>query len=379
MTQSKSGFSWQRVRALCLKEIRQILRDPASWLIAVLIPLLLLFIFSYGINLDANRLHIGLLQQEKSEAALSFSHTLSASPFIIPIVSDNRQQLIKLMQKGKIRGIVVIPVNFSSQLASASDAASIQLITDGSEPNTAVFVQNYIRGAWQIWQQQRAADKGLATEPLIHIDLRYWFNQPAISQHFIIPGAISVIMTVVGAILTSLVVAREWERGTMEALLSTEVTRSELLLCKLIPYYFLGMLAMTLCVLFSVFIARVPLRGSLVIIFFISSLFLLSTLGMGLLISTLSRNQFNASQIALNAAFLPAIMLSGFVFQINSMPLVVRLITYIVPARYFVSALQTLFLAGNIPSAVMINLLCLTATAVIFIGLTWLNTKRRLD
>lgn len=176
---------------------------------------------------------------------------------------------------------------------------------------------------------------------------RYWFNPAAISQHFIIPGAVTIIMTVIGAILTSLVIAREWERGTMEALLSTEVTRVELLLCKLIPYYFLGMLAMLLCMLVSVFILGVPYRGSLVVLFFITSLFLLSTLGMGLLISTITRNQFNAAQVALNAAFLPSIMLSGFIFQIDSMPAVIRAVTYIIPARYFVSTLQSLFPGGE--------------------------------
>jgi ABC-type multidrug transport system permease subunit len=183
--------------------------------------------------------------------------------------------------------------------------------------------------------EQRAEDRGETFEPLIDVQTRYWFNPAAISQHFIIPGAVTIIMTVIGAILTSLVVAREWERGTMEALLSTEVTRVELLLCKLIPYYFLGMLAMLLCMLVSVFILGVPYRGSLVMLFFITSLFLLSTLGMGLLISTITRNQFNAAQVALNAAFLPSIMLSGFIFQIDSMPAVIRAVTYIIPARYF--------------------------------------------
>ncbi len=199
--------------------------------------------------------------------------------------------------------MVVIPVDFDRQMARPGADAPLQLITDGSEPNTANFAQGYVEGIWQIWQQQRAEDRGETFEPLIDVQMRYWFNPAAISQHFIIPGAITIIMTVVGAILTSLVVAREWERGTMEALLSTEITRAELLLCKLIPYYFLGMLAMLLCMLVSVFILGVPYRGSLPILFVITSLFLLSTLGMGLLISTITRNQFNAAQVALNAAF----------------------------------------------------------------------------
>ena len=372
-------FSWRRLRALCVKETRQIIRDPSSWLIAVVIPLLLLFIFGYGINLDSSRLHVGVLLEQRSEDALDFTHAVSASPFIAPTISDNREQLIQLMQAGKIRGIIVLPVDFDSRMARSDNTAPIQVITDGSEPNTANFVQGYAQGIWQIWQQQRAIDRGDSFEPLIEPQLRYWFNAAAISRHFIIPGAITIIMTVVGAILTSLVVAREWERGTMEALLSTEVTRAELLLCKLIPYYVLGMLAMLICMLVAVFILQVPFRGSLILLFLISSLFLLSTLGMGLLISTITRNQFNAAQVALNAAFLPSIMLSGFIFQIDSMPAAIRLVTYVIPARYFVSTLQSLFLAGNIAPVLALNVLFLIASAIMFIGLTAMKTKRRLD
>lgn len=379
MSEHNQIVSWRRVRALCVKETRQIVRDPSSWLIAVVIPLLLLFIFGYGINLDSSRLHVGVLLEQQSEEALDFAHTISASPYIQPTISDNRKELVQLMQAGKIRGMVVIPNDFAQNMARAGATASVQVITDGSEPNTANFVQGYIEGIWQIWQQQRAEDRGEHFEPLIDVQLRYWFNPAAISQHFIIPGAITIIMTVIGAILTSLVVAREWERGTMEALLSTQVTRTELLLCKLLPYYVLGMLAMVLCMLVSVFILGVPFRGSLLLLFLITSLFLLSTLGMGLLISTITRNQFNAAQVALNAAFLPSIMLSGFIFQIDSMPAIIRAVTYVIPARYFVSTLQSLFLAGNIATVLVVNVLFLIASAVMFIGLTALKTKRRLD
>jgi ABC-2 type transport system permease protein len=374
-----SGFSWRRLRALCLKETRQILRDPSSGLIAFVIPLMLLFIFGYGINLDSSKLRLGILLEQHSEEARDLANAFAGSPYIEPTISDNRQQLMQMMQAGSIRGLVVIPNDFAEHMARPSDRAPLQVITDGSEPNTANFVQGYTQGVWQIWQQQRAADRGQQLTPLIEIQMRYWFNPAAISQHFIIPGAITIIMTVIGAILTSLVIAREWERGTMEALLSTQVTRSELLLSKLVPYYFLGMIAMVLCMVVSVFVLGVPYRGSLLILFVISSLFLASTLGMGLLISTITRNQFNAAMVALNAAFLPSIMLSGFIFQIDSMPAVVRAVTYVIPARYFVSTLQTLFLAGNIGSVLLVNLLFLIASAVVFIGLTAWKTPRRLD
>ncbi|PWC10593.1 hypothetical protein B4923_15845 [Brenneria roseae subsp. americana] len=372
-------FSWRRLHALCLKETRQILRDPSSGLIAVVIPLLLLFIFGYGINLDSSRLHVGILMEQQSEDARNLANVFIASPFVEPTISDNRQQLIQMMQAGTIRGLIVIPNDFAARMARTASQAPLQVITDGSEPNTANFVRGYAEGVWLIWQQQRASDRGEEFEQLIEVQQRYWFNPAAISQHFIMPGAITIIMTVIGAILTSLVIAREWERGTMEALLSTQVTRSELLLSKLIPYYVLGMMVMALCLVVTIFIMHVPYRGSLLLLFGIGSLFLVSTLGMGLLISTLTRNQFNAAMVALNAAFLPAVMLSGFVFEIDSMPALVRAVSYIIPARYFVSTLQTLFLAGNIGSVLLVNLMFLIASAIVFIGLTAWKTRRRLD
>lgn len=170
-------LSWRRVRALCVKETRQIVRDPSSWLIAVVIPLLLLFIFGYGINLDSSKLRVGILLEQRSEAALDFTHTMTGSPYIDATISDNRQELIAKMQAGKIRGLVVIPVDFAEQMERANATAPIQVITDGSEPNTANFVQGYVEGIWQIWQMQRAEDNGQTFEPLIDVQTRYWFNR----------------------------------------------------------------------------------------------------------------------------------------------------------------------------------------------------------
>ncbi|MGF6191699.1 ABC transporter permease [Serratia sp. 2723] len=372
-------FSWRRLRALCRKEMAQILRDPSNGLIALVIPIMLLFIFGYGVNLDTNNLRVGILLEQQSEEARELVQAYIGSPYLEPFVSSDRRALIDMLQAGKIRGMIVIPMNFAQQLTRQADKAPIQVITDGSEPNTANFVQQYALGVWQTWMQQRAEDRGEGFESLIEVQPRYWFNPAASSQHFIIPGAISIIMTVIGAILTSLVVAREWERGTMEAMLSTQVTRAELLLSKLIPYYLLGMCAMAVCMAVAVFIMQIPYRGSLWVLLALSSLFLTSTLGMGLLISTVTRNQFNAALVALNAAFLPAIMLSGFIFEIASMPSVVRAVTYIIPARYFVSTLQTLFLAGNVGSIFLINTLFLVVASIFFIGLTAWKTRMHLE
>jgi ABC-2 type transport system permease protein len=374
-----SFCSWRRLRALCIKETKQIIRDPSSWLIALVIPLMLLFIFGYGINLDSSRLRIGLLLEQSSPQARELIYSFQDSPYIALTVSDNRHELMDKLQAGQLRGLVVIPVDFARRMQRSGDQAPLQLITDGSEPNTAQFVQNYVNGVWLIWQQHLAQDRGTDSNSPIDVRQRYWFNPAAISQHFIIPGALTIIMTVIGAILTSLVMAREWERGTMEALLSTQITRTELLLSKLLPYYVLGMVALALCWIVAVLLMGVPYRGSLLILFAVSSLFLISTLGMGLLISTVTRNQFNAAMIALNAAFLPAVMLSGFIFQIDSMPAVVRAVTYIIPARYFVSTLQSLFLAGNVAPVLLVNVAFLVVSAILFIGLTAWKTRRRLD
>lgn len=379
MSTTASGFSWRRLKALCWKESKQIVRDPSSALIAIVIPLMLLFIFGYGINLDSSKLRVGILMDQQSQPARELVDTFTGSPFIDATISNNRNLLINKMQAGEIRGIVVIPVNFAEQLLRPDGHAAIQVITDGSEPNTANFVQAYTKGVWHTWLIQQGENQGYPTDPLIELNMRYWFNEAALSQHFIIPGAISIIMTVVGAILTSLVIAREWERGTMEALLSTQITRTELLLSKLLPYQLLGSFVMVLCMLVTTLILDIPYRGSLLILFVITSLYLATALGMGLLISTITRNQFNAAMVALNAVFLPAIMLSGFIFEIDSMPVFIQVVTYFIPARYFVSSLQTLFLAGDIYLVLLTDFLLLIASAILFIGLTALKTRRRLD
>jgi ABC-2 type transport system permease protein len=253
------------------------------------------------------------------------------------------------------------------------------VITDGAEPNTASFVQNYARNAWDHWREQRALDQGRGKTAGVTLEPRYWFNPSAESRNYLIPGSITIIMTVLGALLTSLVVAREWERGTMEALLASPVTRAELLLSKLLPYYALGIISLTLCVLVAVFLLHVPFRGSVGALFLVGSLFLGSALGLGLLLSTVTRNQFNAALAALNAGFLPALILSGFIYEIRSMPMVIQAITYLIPARYFVTAMQTLFQAGNIWPVLLRSLMFLAAASVFFLGITALKTRRRLE
>lgn len=365
--------------ALCRKESYQIVRDPSSILIAFVLPIILLFIFGYGINLDTNAMRLGVVQEDDGVEAQHFIDVLKGSPYLEVHLSNSRADIESQLQQGNVRGMVVISSDFSAKVLRQKDPAPIQLITDGAEPNTANFLTSYLQGSLQVWIAQRALDKGLPVPQLASLEPRYWFNPTTVSRNFLVPGSITIIMTVIGTLLTSLVVAREWERGTMEALLSTSVTRGELLLSKIIPYYVLGMMAMTLCVLMATFIYGIPFRGSFWILFVVSSLFLGSSLGLGLFLSTVTRNQFAAAQIALVVAFLPSTMLSGFIFEIASMPAPIQAITLIIPARYFVSAMQTLFLAGNIWPVLLLNSLFLILLACFWLGLTALKTARRLD
>lgn len=373
-----SGFSRTRLWALCRKEARQILRDPSSAIIAFVQPMLLLFIFGYGINLDMDHLRLGLCDEDGGPAAAEFTAQLTGSPYF-EITDASRPRLDLLLENGDIRGYVVLARDFSRLLDSPGETAPLQVVTDGAEPNTANFVGAFVGNAWQQWQQTRARDRGETAVRGVEVQTRYWFNPAAVSRHYLIPGSITIIMTVIGAMLTSLVVAREWERGTMEALLASPVTRTELLLSKLLPYYTLGIVSMVVVVLCAVFVMGVPFRGSIAALFLVTTVFLLSMLGIGLFISSTMRSQFDSAQTTLNVAFLPATMLSGAFFVISSMPAPVRMLTYILPPRYFVSSLQTIFLAGDVWPILLPDIAFLTGTSILFLALTALKTARRLD
>ncbi|TDR79746.1 ABC transporter permease [Paludibacterium purpuratum] len=374
-----SGLSWRRLWALCRKESYQIVRDPSSVLIAFILPVLLLFIFGFGVSLDASRMRIGIVNEDANAESQAFAEALYGSPYIDAVHGHSRREMIEWLRAGKVRGVVVLAPDFARRLAAGNATAPVSLLTDGAEPNTANFVAAYVQGAWLVWQNERARATGGAVATPIELTPRYWFNPSTVSRNYLVPGSIAVIMTIIGALLTSLVVAREWERGTMEALLSTPVTKAELLLSKILPYYLLGVVSMLICLAVTVWVLGVPFHGSLAVLLAVTSLFLGSALGLGLLISTLTRNQFNAAQAALNAAFLPATMLSGFAFEIASMPAPVRAVTYLIPARYFVSALQTLFQAGQIWPVLWRQMAFLLVSALFWLGLTALKTSRRLD
>lgn len=369
----------RRIRALIIKEFYQIIYDPSSLLISVVLPVILLFLYGYGVSLDLDHLRIGLVMEDTAPDAQSFAQSLTDSPYFDVKIVRDRRELDQDILDGSIRGFVVIPSYFSAFRYRQDNVAPIQVIADGSETNTASFVQNYVTQAWSVWLQQQRISTDLKGLPLINVQPRFWYNEELLSRNFLIPGSMAIIMTLIGTLLTALVIAREWERGTMEALMSTPVTIFEILIGKLIPYFILAMASMTLCVITAVAIYDVPLRGSWLVLAMVTACFLMPALGLGLLISGMTRNQFAASQAAMTSSFLPAYILSGFIFEIASMPTPIQLVTYLIPARYFVSSLQTLFLVGNVWELIIINIIPMLMIGSLFFFLTARTTVKRLD
>lgn len=369
--------SLRRLKALIIKEFYQIIRDPSSIMISVVLPLLLLFLYGFGVSLDLNHLRIALVMEDTAPDAQSFAKALTDSPYFDVRIGRDRREFTEDILSGAVRGIVVIPSYFSEFRFQQDIIAPIQVIADGSEPNTASFVNNYVSSAWSNWLQQEKISNNLQGLPLINAQPRFWYNEQLESRNFLIPGSLAIIMALIGTLLTALVVAKEWERGTMESLMSTPVTIVELLAGKLIPYFILGMGSMLLCVIGAKLLYDIPLRGSIIMLELVAACFLTTALGLGLLISTLARNQFVAAQAAMVAAFLPAYILSGFIFEIASMPPIIRAITFLVPARYFVTCLQTLFLVGDVWSLLIYNAaIMLIFSSIVFIIISRITVKR---
>ena len=372
-----SLFDPRRCVAMLIKESLQILRDPASLLIAFALPPFLLFLFGYAVNLDTARTRIGLALLDNSDAALSLGSAYRHSRWFEVQAANSVAPLKADLVAGRVRGIVVIPQDFGR--LSASGSASIEVITDGSLPNTASFVAAYAEGVRQTWAAQQRAETGrpLATAP-IEINPRYWFNPELTSRFFLVPGSMAIVLTVIGTLLTALVIAREWERGTMEALMATSLSMAEFIASKVIPYFLLGLASALLCTVLAVGVFGVPFRGSALALLLIVAVFLVPALGQGLFISAATKNQFVASQIALLTAFLPALLLSGFLYEISSMPRWVQILTYAVPVRYLMPLLQSVFLAGDIWPLLLPNILAMLGFGLVFFVATARVTRRRI-
>jgi ABC-2 type transport system permease protein len=365
-----------RIAALIRKEGIQVIRDPSSILIAFVLPIVLLFIFGFGVSLDAQSTRIGLVVENSTPVTLDLASSFEASRYFDVINSKDRREFEAALIRRAIGGIIVIPHDFTGDYA-AGRSAEIQVIVDGTEPNTASFVQNHAQGVVATWSSIRASELS-KRQNSINVQERFWFNPELNSRNFLVPGSIAIVMTLVGTLLTSLVVAREWERGTMEAIMATPVSAAELLVGKILPYFILGLLSVTLCLLLSILVFRVPFRGSFFAFYAISACFLVPALGQGILISAATKNQFLASQAALITGFLPSFLLSGFLFEINSMPQVIQWITVVVSARYLIPALQTVFLAGDVWPLLLKNMSIMLFIGSVFFLLAARNMKKRI-
>ena len=367
----------RRIRALTLKETRQVLRDPSGIAIGIVFPLMMILLFGYGLSLDINRVSVAIVDEATSSDSAALIGDFRLSPYFGVTLVHSMTEAKTMVLDRKVDGVLRIPSDFTRRWHMGE--AEIQILVNGTDANQARIMQAYAQGPVALWSAARAGSVGaVSAGPVIVVD-RMWFNENNDSHYFLVPGLIVLVMTIIGAFLTAMVVAREWERGTLEALFVTPMRVGEFLVSKFIPYFGLGLIGFALCFLAGQFLFHVPLRGSLGLLCLASMIYLLVALGIGLLISTLVKSQFLASQLAMLLTFLPAMMLSGFLYDLRSMPVFIQGITYALPARYAVTLMQTLYLAGDVGSVVWLNLGVLAGMASALIVLARLATRKQLS
>ena len=334
-------------RAILVKEFAQIWRDPSTIGLVVVLPLLLMFLFGSAVNLDTSATRTGLVDRDHSAASRDLAGAFARNRYFAVTEAAAVAPLRRALLEDRLRGIVVIPEGFGAALA-AGRPRDIQVITDGSQPNTAAFVAGHARGLLAQWSAARIAERGGAAVRPLTLNPRFRYNPGLQSRYTLVPGAIAIVMAMIGTMLTALIMAREYERGTMEGLLASPVSIPALVAAKVLPYFLLGLGSTALCVGVAVFAYGLPFEGSFLALLLISSAFLSAVLGQGLLISAGTRNQFVSTQFALLSGFMPSLLLSGFLFEIDSMPRVIQWVSYIVPARYLIPSLQSVFLVGDL-------------------------------
>jgi pyoluteorin transport system permease protein len=366
----------RRIFALVRKEAHQIVRDPSSIAIGVVMPLMLILIFGYALSLDVTRVPVAVVLEVPSPAANELAAGFALSPYFDARLITSMPDAEELMLDRDVDGIVRIRSDFARRLVSQD--AEVQLLLYGADANRARIILGYAQGAVSSWATRRLASGQPVSGGPVSVDSRMWFNEANDSHYFLVPGLVVVVMTLIGAFLTTMVMAREWERGTLEALFVTPVRADEVLLGKTLPYFVMGLFGLALCFLGAEFLFRVPFRGSLLVLAGASVLYLLVALGIGLLISSAVKSQLVASQLTMIATYLPAVMLSGFIFDLRSMPTAVRAIASAFPARYFVSLLQTVFLAGNIWSVILPDAAVMAGMIVLLLLLSLRATRKKL-
>ncbi|MDD5634564.1 MAG: ABC transporter permease [Candidatus Omnitrophica bacterium] len=362
----------KRIKAVAKKEFIQIRRDPRSLALAFLIPVILLILFGFALTLDVDNVPMAIWNQDNSQFSRDFILNFSNSKYFkIVGYFDNYKKMEYLMDRNKVMIIMVIPKDFSHYLTSGK-TAPLQIITDGSDSNTATIAMGYIRSVVQTYNMQlltrTLGKQGKILKTLIDFRPRIWFNQDLLNKYFVVPGLIAIIMMIIAALLTSLTIAREWERGTMEQLISTPVKADELIIGKFIPYFVIGFVDLLIAIIMTKYVFMVPLEGNIFLLIVLSSLFLTGALGLGIFISTVAKSQLMASQMAMLVTFIPTFLLSGFTYPIYNMPQVIQYITYLIPARYFITIVRGIFLKGDGLSSLWDEALLLLIFAILMAG-----------
>lgn len=333
-----------RIKAIVKKEAIQILRDPLSLAMAFLMPVMLLFIFGYAITMDVDNLSTVVYDRDKSSMSREFIAEFRESRYFTVVgYAEKQADIDRYIDSGTARVAISIPEDFSKNMKTGKNA-EIQVAVDGSDSNTATIALGYISAISELYSQRI---NKTPVAPILTPRVRVWYNPELKSRNFIVPGLIAVIMAIIAALLTSLTIAREWERGTMEQLISTPVKPPELIIGKLFTYFIIGLIDVLISTLIGIYLFDVPLKGSPLLLMMLSSLFLFGGLSLGILISVVAKSQLIASQVSIIVSYLPALLLSGFMFSISNMPAPLQIVTYIIPARYFVTMLKAIYLKGS--------------------------------
>ena len=373
----------RRLFAIARKECLHIVRDPRSLAMAIALPMIMLFLFGYALTLDVDRVPLVVWDESHSPASRDFVSRFTGSRyFALRGYVTNYRDVERAIDRREAVGALVIPNDFARAIEGGRRGA-VQCIVNGTDSNTATIVigyANFVVSAYSLEVTVNDVVRAGGVSPSQPVDMRprVWFNEDLASRNYIVPGLIAVIMMGIAALLTSLTVAREWERGTMEQLISTPVRGPELVLGKLLPYFAIGVIDVTLSILMGEFVYDVPLRGSVVLLFAMAGVFLAGALSLGLFISIVSKTQLLANQIALVLTFLPAFLLSGFVYPIANMPAAIRPVTYVIPARYLVALLKGIYLKGVGLDVLAGEAALLAVFGAVMVALSVLGFKKRL-
>jgi ABC-2 type transport system permease protein len=347
-----TSLNLKRIRAIAQKEFIQIRRDPRSLALALVIPVFLLLIFGYGLSLDIDKVHMLVWNQDaSSELTRNFLLNFKNSKYFhIVGYTDNYRDVERFIDRGKAMMALIIPKDFSRDLESGK-TTPLQLLVDGSDSNTATIAMGYVRSVVAQYNAHLLSvtlqHYGIKAPTALDARPRIWFNMGLASRWFIIPGVIAMIIMIIAALLTSNTVAREWERGTMEQLISTPVKAPELIIGKFIPYFIIGFIDLAIGLILARFLFFVPFKGSYLLLIALSTFFLTGALSQGILISIVARTQLLASQMAMLTTFIPTMLLSGFIYPIFNMPRFIQAVTYLIPARYYIVILRQSFLKGG--------------------------------